>query len=202
MRRIILTTACATVALAAMAVTAHALPTFWEVKATASGPWEKLTIGTKETLKTTAGFGITGKLSSGQMFKSGCTWTDTEVIENEALGEGIDEMTAFEGSCKPTAPSPCVSSEAYFVRAVGLPWPSQLVTGVNDVFEKVEVEVECAASLVKAFYKPPGTIWQPKLATNALKSTAASGVFKKGAGVWFVLVGTDKLKPLVDFEVR
>ncbi len=201
MRRATLCTMCACVALAASAASAQALPTFWEVKATASGPFEKLTIGVKETLLT-SGKLVYGGMSGGKGIKgAGCVLNDTEVIENEAFGEGIDEMTSFEAVCKPTAPAPCVASEAWRLRGLKLPWFSELVIGVEDVFTGVEVEVECASG-AKGFYKPPGGVWHPKLSLNALKSTSASGVFKKSPGNNFYLVGTDKLKPVSAFEVQ
>ena len=93
------------------------------------------------------------------------------------------------------APFPCVNGETYDLAGatnVSLPvWPSELSYPSNDTFEKVELEVVCQPSGTTALYHPPGRVWNPKIGTNALKFSAASGVFKHGIN-HFELIGTEQ----------
>src|ERR1017187_804169 len=201
MKHIKLVALCVGFAFAALPATAGAFVPFWEVKGPPAA-FTKLTAGTKETLNSKAGFGITGDKSS-KPFKGTCEVEDKETIENEIGGEGIDEMTVFEAKCGPTAPFPCAAGEGYTLTGgTSLPWPSELVLPSNDAFEKVELEVKCLSSGVSALYHPPGHLWSPKISVNALKSSAASGVFKHGLGNYFYFVGTDTLTPVLHAEVR
>jgi hypothetical protein len=176
----------------------------WEVK----GPpavFEELTKGTKETLKTQAGFTLNGK-NSGKVVKGKCGFKDEETIENPIGGfEGVDEMTSFAGACefaKALPIKPCVIGETANVRGVAFPWLSELVPTKNDLFEGVELEVECNPSKATLKYKPAGGIWNMPLAVNALKSTPASALFKFSPGNNFTFSGTDTLTPALHTEVR
>jgi len=212
MKRIRLIATCVVAAFALAPAAAHALTTTWEVK----GPpavYEPLPVGIPETLKTAIAFGVNGGTLNKVEIKSVCEGKDTETIVNpvNSLGlrePGTDEMLEFEARCSANGPFPCVSGEEWRVRGAfnaKLPaWPSELEymgPSVIDVFEKVEVEVECVTSAAIALYHPPGHVWFPTLGVNALKSSKASGVFHHGTH-WFDFLGTDHLTPLLHLDVR
>jgi hypothetical protein len=175
----------------------------WEVKASTGG-WKVLPLATPETLKSSIQFGLAGQKASGVHFKTTCSGTDTETIENELTStEGIDHMTTFEALCGELGPDPCVTSETFTIKGgASLPWFSELAFPSNDAFENVSLEVKCTVSGSTAIYHPPGHLWNPKIATDALKSTAASGVFKGGPAKYFEILGTDTLTPTAYVKVR
>jgi len=207
MKRITLMAVCLISALAVIPATAQAFVPFWEVKAPPAG-WTLLAAGTPETVLSVGSFGVTGGSGTGTTtFKNSCPVADTETIENPTSGaEGQDEMLTFEVVCAPNGngPFPCATGESYKFKgalSAGLPvWPSELSFPSNDTFEHAELEVECASS-ASALYHPPGHVWNPKIAVNALKSSAASGIFRHGIN-YFELLGTDSLKALGHGFVR
>ena len=177
----------------------------WEVKGPPTA-YTPLALFTPETLHSKAAFGIVGAVGTGPSYKSSCEGPDTETIENIGPAEGIDEMTAFEVGCNEGGdPFPCVVSEPYKIQGASnasLPaWPSELSYPSNDTFEKVNVRVTCLSSGASALYHPPGHDWNPKIGVNALKSTAASGVFKDGLN-HFYFTGTDHLTAALHVDVR
>jgi hypothetical protein len=188
----------AIVALVVLPAAAQALE--WEVK----GPpavFTPLPAGVPETVHTTGKLNIVGKGPNGA-FKAGCATTDTEIIENEVGGEGVDKMTAFLGQCGTSGPFPCGTNEGFELRGgSSLPWPSELLPSMYDAFENVTLEVECSNHNT-ALYHPPGHVWSPKVITNGLKSNAASGVFKDGPGKYFWIEGTDQMKAAAHASVR
>lgn len=211
MKRIRLTTTCVLAVFALLPAAAHALTTTWEVKGPPVG-FAPLPVGTPETLNSTIAFTVTGGTGTAIEIKSACTGADNEKIENIATTAGtalgLDDMLAFEANCSANGPFPCVAGEAWNAKGAAnasLPaWPSELEymgVSVVDVFEKVELEIECVPSGAIAFYHPPGHVWYTKLGVNALKASKASGVFHNGLH-WFYFAGTDHLKPVLHAEVR
>jgi len=125
-----------------------------------------------------------------------CVVTDEELIENPlAGGPGVDEMTAFSGTCAAgkTAIFPCLFGESEALRGVGPPVPSFLeepsALTYLDKFTGAELEVECLPSTTTAIYK--GNI-SPTLLPGKLVFSVASGVLKDGTHN-FSWVGNDKL---------
>jgi hypothetical protein len=193
----------AVVAFAMAPAAAQAFVPKWEVKGT-SGGWKKLPLATTETLHSSIQLGLVGQRASGVHFKTTCSGTDTETIENELVSEeGIDSMTTFEALCGEVGPDPCSTGETFTIRGgSSLPWPSELVYVSNDAFENVSLEVKCTVSGTPLTYHPPAHLWNPKIGTDALKSNAAAGVFKAGGGRYFYLTGTDTLTPTSYVKVR
>jgi len=125
-----------------------------------------------------------------------CVVTDEELIENPLAGApGVDEMTAFSGTCPAGkfAIFPCVAGESEALRGVGPPLASVLEepTPLNyvDTFTGAELEVECLPSTATLIYK--GNI-SPTLLPGKLVFSVASGVLEHFPHA-FSWVGNDKL---------
>lgn len=206
MRRLIVSGGVALLAaLAIVPAAAQAFVPEWEVKGPPTS-FKPLPLFTSESLHSAAAFGIVGAVGSGPSYKSGCEGADSETIENIGPGEGIDEMTQFLVGCHEGGdPYPCATSEPYWLEGASnasLPaWPSELTYPSNDTFEGVTIKVVCISSGASALYHPPGHVWNPKITVNALKTSAASGVFKHGLN-HFYLTGTDTLVPTLHVDVR
>ncbi len=197
MRRALVGACLAVVLAVAVPATAQALPEWWEMKPPAT--WAPLPVGTPENLSEIGSYSITGGKSNIAEFKSTCTSSGIEEIEN--LGgttglQGVDQMLEFAGGCVATGglPYPCVSGDSYGFANTGA-WPSELIPNY-DIFESVGLEIRCAPSGKHAFYKPPGAVWTAKLGVNIMKFPYVVSAPFRHPPYFFYLWGTLKLKPL------
>jgi hypothetical protein len=156
--------------------------------------WTLLPRSSTETVNSSNTFDVLGELGSAAL-KNQCEAKDIETIRNPASGgEGEGEMLHFEVNCKANGngPFPCAPGEDCRFESFG-PWHAELSFPSNETFEQVELRVEYSPSGFTAVYHPPGYVWNSRIGTNALKSSLASGIFKKGP---------PSLQPLGDRHAR
>jgi len=175
---------------------AQAFPEYWEVKPPAT--WGVLPPATPVGVKLVGSLAINGGKSGNIEYKSTCSVTAIEQVENQLLVgttliEGFDEMLSFASNCSfnGSAPYPCAAGENYSLSAIS-GWPSELIPNY-DVFSGVSLQVTCAISGKTAVYKAPGGVWTGKLGTSSIVFPA-TGIFKHRRN-FFYLSGTLKLKP-------
>jgi hypothetical protein len=137
--------------------------------------------------------------SSGKMtLQSGsglvnCMLKDKEKIENPLGGSaGEDKMEAFElVKCK--GKSSACPGAIITIKALGLPWNSELIAGspITDEIEEMELEVKCGTSPLGVF---EGTLTPATSTTKSrLEFSASSGELELGPEK-LTITGIDKLK--------
>src|SRR5271165_5656758 len=202
MRREAIIGVCVACAFAVIPATAQSFNPFWEVKSPPAA-YALLAPGLVETVGSGGAMTVAGE-TSGVPFKTQCELGDAETITNPANGgEGEGEMTKFFMFCggDGAAPYPCVSGEAFTLENIGA-WPAELSFPSNETFEGVKVLLKCVTSGLTTGYHPPGHVWNPKLAVNVLKTSAASGIFKHAGISHFEIIGNDNLIPSAHGFVR
>ncbi len=130
-----------------------------------------------------------------------CKVKDTETITNPPTGApGTDEMTSFKLSgCATPVGTPSICTTKIEVIALGLPWPTQLVSEppIRDVIAGVALEFRCKKGMSYGVFT--GTL-SPKVGKSVLEFEG--GAMLSGGFGTVTVTGKDTLKgPLGDKKI-
>jgi len=150
--------------------------------------------GVVEPVATSGKLTITLRAATGGPISTiNCKVVDEENIQNTPEG-GLDEMKDIRfAGCK-AKPSPCPAGTVTEIRALGLPWRSQLIPGppIRDEFFGVALEVTCSGKILVGVYI--GTL-SPEVGKSVLVFGPGSGMLSEPkSGGFAEITGKDKLK--------
>ena len=120
-----------------------------------------------------------------------CALQDKESIENPiGGGAGIDSISTFT-LLKCTGKAPCQPPKTIELNAAGLPWASHLLatTPIKDEINGIVLQERCSGVLEDTYQ---GSL-TPKVGTNVLNFTAASGSLLDSFGEPGTIAGADTL---------